>query len=285
MWLDNGAKIGTGPKLMGLPERQYVAVDGVRISYRQAGTGPDFVLLHGLAGNARTWERQFGAFFDQFRITAWDAPGYGESDLVTANIETYADTLVAFTESLGIDRFILLGHSMGGIVAGNAAGRYADRVRGLILSCTMLGRKQTKGSPLSQKYLARLSQLDELDPMEYGRARAKSMTAPGCDPAILEHFAGIAAETRKDGLEAAARVISEADNELAFAGLSMPVLVLAGDVDRTVTKDFTEDMIAAVPEAVPTLQSIFLPGVAHAPYMEDADAYNVVLSDFLINLR
>ena len=285
MGLGGGAKNGAGPQLTDLPVRQYVDVDGVRISYRQAGAGPDLVLLHGLAGNARTWERQFEAFADQFRITAWDAPGYGESNLVATEVEAYADALTAFTEALGIDRFILLGHSMGGIVAGNAAGRYADRVRGLILSCTMLGRKQTKGAPLGKKYLARLTQLDKLAPMEYGRARAKSMTAPDCDPAILEHFAGIAAETRKDGLEAAARVISEADNEPAFAGLSMPVLVLAGDIDQTVTKDFTEEMIAAVPETVPALQAHYLPGVAHAPYMEDADAYNAVLSDFLMTLR
>ena len=270
---------------MSLPVRQYIDLDGVQISYRQVGVGPELVLLHGLAGNARTWERQFEAFADQFRITAWDAPGYGESDLVATKNETYADTLTAFTAVLGIDRFILLGHSMGGIVAGNAAGRYADRVVGVILSCTMLGRKQAKGAPLGEKYLARLIQLDELTPIEYGRARAKSMTAPGCDPAILEHFSRIAAETRRDGLEAAARVISEADNQPAFAGLSMPVLVLAGDVDQTVTKDFTEAMIAAVPETVPVLQTYYLPGVAHAPYMEDAEAYNAMLSDFLTTLR
>lgn len=285
MGLGGGAKNGTGPQLMGLPARQYIDVDGVQISYRQVGFGPDLVLLHGLAGNARTWEHQFETFADQFRVTAWDAPGYGESDLVATEIETYADTLMAFTAALGIDWFILLGHSMGGIVAGNAAGRYADRVAALVLSCTMLGRKQTKGAPLGEKYLARLTQLDELTPIEYGRARAKSMTAPGCDPSILEQFSRIAAETRRDGLEAAARVISEADNESAFAGLSMPVLVLAGEFDQTVTTDFTEAMIAAVPDTVPALETHYLPGVAHAPYMEDVGSYNAVLSDFLMTLR
>ena len=284
MGLVGGTKNGISPQLMDLPVRQYVDVGGVRISYRQAGAGPDLVLLHGLAGNARTWERQFDALADKFRITAWDAPGYGESDLVSTEIEVYADTLAAFTTALGIERFILLGHSMGGIVAGNAAGRFPHRVRVLILSCTMLGRKQAKGAPLGEKYLARLSQLDELKPIEYGFARAESMTAPGCDPAVLEHFAGIAAETRKDGLEGAARVISEANNERVFASLSMPVLVLAGDVDQTVTKDLTEEMIAAVPKTVPALQVHYLPSVAHAPYMEDPDTYNAILSGFLKTL-
>ncbi len=269
---------------MGLPERQYVQLDSGQVSYRQTGAGPDLVLLHGLAGNARTWERQFETFAHKFRVTAWDAPGYGDTDLVEPSIEAYADTLAAFTRAVGIERFILLGHSMGGIVAGNAAGRYPDRIGGLVLSCTLLGRKQPKGAPLGEKYLARIAQLDEADPLEYGRARAKTMTAPGCDPLIIEHFAGIAAETRKDGLQAAARVISEADNGPVFADLNMPILVLAGDVDTTVTRDFTEAMVAAVPDTVPSLDVHYLPNVAHAPYMEDAEAYNAVLGDFLDSL-
>lgn len=285
MGLGGGPEVRPGPELMGLPARQYADVDGTRISYRQAGQGPDLVLLHGLAGNARTWERQFEAFSDRFRITAWDAPGYGESETVTAEIDVYADTLAGFATAAGIDTFILLGHSMGGIVAGNVAGRYAARVRGVILSCTLLGRKQPKGAPLGEKYQARLNQLDTLPPLEYGRARAKTMTAPGCDPDILEHFAGIAAETRRDGLEAAARVIAEADNTSAFSHLNMPVLVLAGDLDQTVTKAFTEAMVTAIPDAVPALDVHYLPGVAHAPYMEDADAYNAVLGDFLATLK
>jgi len=266
---------------MGLPERQFVSLDSGRLSYRQTGSGPDLVLLHGLAGNARTWERQFETFADDFRITAWDAPGYGETDTVAPDIETYADTLAAFADAVGLENFILLGHSMGGIVAGNFAGRFPDRVNGLVLSCTLLGRNQPKGAPLGEKYLARIAQLDELGPVEYGRRRAETMVAPGCDPEILEHFAGIAAETRRDGLEAAARVISEADNTPVFANLNMPVLVLAGEVDTTVTKEFTEAMIASVPDTVPSLRADYLPGVAHAPYMEDAATYNAVLGEFL----
>lgn len=270
---------------MDLPERRCANIGGVRISYRQGGHGEDLVFLHGLAGNARTWELQFQTFCDQYRVTAWDAPGYGKSDLVDLNINAYGDILNDFTTCVGIDRFVLLGHSMGGIVAGNLAGRYPHRVNGLILSCTLLGRNQRKGAPLSEKYEARLNQLDELAPQEYGRARAKTMTAPGCDPEIMEKFANIAAETRREGLLAAARVISEANNEPFFSNLNMPVLVIAGEVDETVGKDLTEALIAAIPKTVPTLKVNYLPGVAHAPYMEDSESYNAALTDFLNSLK
>ena len=115
-----------------LPDRQEVTLPTGRVSYRQAGSGPDLVLLHGLAGNSGTWERQFEEFAGRFRMTAWDAPGYGHSDTVAPAVDAYADTLGAFTQAIGIERFILIGHSMGGVVAGNFVGRYRDRVSGLV---------------------------------------------------------------------------------------------------------------------------------------------------------
>ena len=80
------------------------------------------------------------------------------------------------------------------------------------------------------------------------------------------------------------RAISEADNRTPFASLDMPVLVLAGDLDKTVPKALTEGLIAAVPKGVPSASVHYLPGVAHAPYMEDAERYNKLLSDFLLLL-
>ena len=270
---------------MNLPERRHVDINGVNISYRQVGTGTDLVFLHGLAGNSRTWELQFSVFSQAYRITAWDAPGYGTSDLVDLDVDAYSDTLRQFTISVGIDSFILVGHSMGGIVAGNFASRYPEKVKGLVLSCTYLGRNQEKGTPLNERYVTRLNQLNELSPLEYGRARAKTMTAPGCNPEVIERFASIASETRKDGLAAAVRVISEANNEPIFPNLDMPVLVIAGEVDKTVTKASTDTMIAAIPHKVPALKVSYLPGVAHAPYMEDPEAYNAAIINFLDSLK
>ena len=266
------------------PHRQEVTLVTGSVSYRQAGSGPDLVLLHGLAGNSGTWERQFEKLAGRFRMTAWDAPGYGHSDAVAPAVDGYADILGAFTQAIGIERFVLIGHSMGGVVAGNFAGRYRDRVSGLVLSCTHLGRGQRVGAPLGEKYLARLAQYEAMTPLDYGRARAESMTAPGCDPEILEDFARIAAETRKEGLEAAARVVSEADNRSHFAHLDMPVLVLAGDLDRTVSRASTEELVDAIPAQLPSFALHYLPGVGHAPYMEDANLYNALLGDFLSSL-
>lgn len=266
---------------MPLPDRQVMTLDHGRVSFRQAGTGPDLVLLHGLAGNSRTWEEQFSAFSKTWRVTAWDAPGYGESDTVEPTVDAYADTLAAFVGALSLPRFVLLGHSMGGVVAGRFAGRHPDRLRALVLSCTLLGRRQPAGSPLGEGYRARLADLETLPAAEYGIRRAASMAAPDCSPEILNRLAAIAAETRRDGLEAAMRLIAEADNAETLAGISLPVLVLVGALDRTATRDLTDAVIASLASGAARLETVTLSGVGHAPYLEDAAAYNAALGAFV----
>lgn len=269
---------------MALADRKTLDLDHGRISFRQAGSGPDLVLLHGLAGNSRTWEEQIAAFSGSWRVTAWDAPGYGLSDTVTPTVDTYAATLAALVDALELPNFVLLGHSMGGVVAGRFAGNYPERLQALVLSCTLLGRRQTPGAPLSAPYLARLTELETLPAQEYGARRAKSMAAETCPPEIVARLTGIAAETRRDGLEMAMRLIAEADNTAALASLSLPVLVLTGEEDRTVTRELSDALIGALAGGSAQVTTAALPGVGHAPYLEDTAAYNSALSGFLQTL-
>lgn len=269
---------------MAFADRRTIDLDHGRVSYRQTGSGPDLVLLHGLAGNSRTWEEQAAAFAGRWRVTAWDAPGYGTSDTVAPTADSYAATLAALTDALEIPTFVLLGHSMGGVVAGRFAGTYPDRLRALVLSCTLLGRRQPAGTPLSAPYLARLTELETLPAQEYGARRARSMAASGCSPEIIDRLTGIAAETRREGLAEAMRLIAEADNAAALASLSLPVLVLTGAEDRTVTAELSDALLAALAGGSATVQTAVLPGVGHAPYLEDTAAYNAALKSFLDGL-
>ena len=269
---------------MPFADRKTLDLDQGRLSYRQAGSGPDLVLLHGLAGNSHTWEEQAAAFSGSWRVTAWDAPGYGESDTVAPNVDAYAAALAALVDALDLPTFVLLGHSMGGVVAGRFAGTYPDRLRALALSCTLLGRRQPSGTPLSEPYLARLNELETLPAREYGARRAKSMAAPVCAPEILDRLTGIAAETRREGLAQAMRLIAEADNTAALASLSLPVLVITGAEDRTVTRELSDELLAALAGGSAQVQTAVLPGVGHAPYLEDTAAYNAALESFLDGL-
>ncbi|MEQ8585613.1 MAG: alpha/beta hydrolase [Thalassobaculaceae bacterium] len=269
---------------MTLPDRRTLDLSHGRVSFRQTGSGPDLVLLHGLAGNSRTWEEQFEVFSRGWRVTAWDAPGYGESDPVAPTVDGYAAALEALVAALDLPPFVLLGHSMGGVVAGRYAATYPERLRALVLSCTLLGRGQPAGSPLGESYRARLADLETLPAEEYGRRRAEAMAAPGCDPEVLDRLAAIAAETRRDGLEGAMRVIAEADNAAALAGLALPVLVLIGALDRTATPELTGAVVDSLRAGSAREDTVVLPDVGHAPYLENPGAYNGALGAFLADL-
>lgn len=94
------------------------------------------VFIHSLAGNTQQWSVQLNHIRTTRRAVALDLRGHGQS-LPPANgdyaIESMAQDIQMVVDQLGIERFILVGHSMGGSVAGAYAGTYPERVAGLLL--------------------------------------------------------------------------------------------------------------------------------------------------------
>lgn len=100
-----------------------------------AGSVP-VVFIHSLAGNTQQWSAQLNHIRTTRRAIALDLRGHGQS-LPPANgeytIDSMAQDIQTVVEELGVERFILVGHSMGGSVAGAYAGTYPERVVGLLL--------------------------------------------------------------------------------------------------------------------------------------------------------
>src|SRR5687767_7123068 len=69
----------------------YVAIDGRKVAYRERGSGPAVMFLHGLGGNSASWQPQFAALSDKYRVVAWDMPGFGNSDLLATRSTTTRD--------------------------------------------------------------------------------------------------------------------------------------------------------------------------------------------------
>ncbi len=94
------------------------------------------VFIHSLAGNTQQWSAQLSYVRTTRRAVAFDLRGHGQS-LSPENgdyaIESMAQDIQTVVDQLGIEKFILVGHSMGGSVAGAYAGAYPQRVAGLLL--------------------------------------------------------------------------------------------------------------------------------------------------------
>lgn len=104
-------------------------VNGTTIAYQEQGEGETVVLLHGFCGSSAYWEKVLPLLAEQYRVICPDLRGHGSTDapMGAYTIEQMADDVVGLMEELGIEKYTLLGHSMGGYVALSLAQRYAFR--------------------------------------------------------------------------------------------------------------------------------------------------------------
>lgn len=119
------------------PLGRFVEVGGARIHYLERGTGPTLLLIHGLGASMRVFthsllERLAG----EFRVVLMERPGSGESTReprACARVRSQATTVSAFIDALGLERPLLVGHSLGGAVALAVALEHPEQVGGLAL--------------------------------------------------------------------------------------------------------------------------------------------------------
>ena len=116
---------------------------GITTSYRMrkySGTAEHdpIVFLHGFNGNSRSWAFQFDFFTDR-TIIAINAPGFGRSDVIEGGMSVIADEVAATITALVTTPVVIVGHSMGGMLAQVLAVSHSDVIRALVLSCTHTG--------------------------------------------------------------------------------------------------------------------------------------------------
>ncbi len=117
---------------------RYLQVDGLRLFCREWGgtDAPALVLLHGLRGFSGTWRGLAAELSDRYRLIAFDQRGRGESDWDPQRnyyTDAYLSDLEAVVDQLGLKRFALLGHSMGGTTSYVYADRHPERLLALVI--------------------------------------------------------------------------------------------------------------------------------------------------------
>ncbi|GAB2878387.1 alpha/beta fold hydrolase [Streptomyces deserti] len=113
-------------------------VDGARLTYDDEGPrdgdGVPLVFVHGWTANRHRWDHQMEHFGHKRRVIRLDLRGHGESTGVGARtIEELAKDVIALLDHLGIDRFVLVGHSMGGMISQTIALAHPERVERMVL--------------------------------------------------------------------------------------------------------------------------------------------------------
>ena len=121
------------------PTSKFLTVNGLRLHYLEWGgsDAPPIVCVHGYTSSAEAFNAPSRHFQDRFHILAPDVRGHGESAWSPAGAYQYTDQvgdLVALVDQLGLPPFVLIGTSMGGIIAMTYAAERADRLRGLVIN-------------------------------------------------------------------------------------------------------------------------------------------------------
>jgi 3-oxoadipate enol-lactonase len=238
------------------------------------------VFLQGIGGAARLWDPQVRSFAAAgFDPVALDLPGYGGRPPVdTMDFASLADDVEASIARCGLDRPVLIGHSLGGMIVQAMLRRRPDGYRAAVLSCTSPAFGNPDGE-FQRKFVD-----DRLGPLDAGKTMAELAPAiagqvmgPGADPAGRALFVATMAAVPERTYRAAVRCLVTFDERANLARIGLPVLCLAGEHDRNAPAAMMERMAAKIPGA----RYVCLPGIGHMPNLEAPRAFDAAVLDFL----
>jgi pimeloyl-ACP methyl ester carboxylesterase len=262
--------------------------DGVRLYYEEAGTGEPIVFVHEFAGSYWSWEPQIRYFSRRHRCVVYAARGYPPSD-VPEEVERYsqkraAADIGAVMDAAGIERAHIVGLSMGGFAALQFG--LEDPARALSLVCAGIGYGAQKEHETEFRRLAEeVARAFETQGSKqfapvYGSAAAR-VQLEAKDPRgyaefierLGEHSARGAANTQR-GVQARRPSLYDLADRLAQ--MTVPTLVVAGDED-----DQTLLPGIYLKRTLPACGLLVLPKTGHAINLEEPEAFNQAVAEFL----
>ena len=226
----------------------HIETNGTRIHVTQRGSGElALVFLHYYGGSSRTWDKVAQALPDRYRIVAIDHRGWGDSD-APANgyrIADLANDAAGVIDALGLKRYVLVGHSMGGKVAQLMASRRPKGLEGLVLVApsppTPMLLSEAQRATLSSAYQSRESVEFVIDHV---------LTARPLDAACREQVIEDSLKAAPQAKAAWPDVAMAEDISAAVESIGVPTLVISGERDQV--------------DRVATLEAELLPRIPHA---------------------
>ncbi|MFF2654944.1 alpha/beta fold hydrolase [Streptomyces sp. NPDC058045] len=291
-----GRPAGAGPSPAGPGPHgtdRFTTLNGLGAHYVEWGEPgrPALVMLHGLRSYARTFDPLAARLADRHHILALDTRGRGDSDWDPSGeyyTEAYVSDLEEFADRLGLDRFLLLGHSMGGTIAYVYTARHPDRVTAAIIedigpgsSLTGAGAERVKREVASTP--AEFATLDAA--RAYWRSVRPGITAealesrirhtlrPGTCGRWLWKFDLHGIATARLDPDPARQV----DLWPYVEALRCPTLVIRGGAS-----DFLPAATArAMAERNPRVRTLEIPGAGHYVHDDAPDLFSAAIEQFL----
>ena len=237
--------------------------------FREQGSGTPLTLLHGISSGAASWHKQMA--LPGYRVLAWDMPGYGESPMLAtarADAGAYADALARMLDRAGVQKTVLLGHSLGALVAAAFAARYPQRVRYLVLADVAQGYGQAEAEQREKVWQGRQQQM-ALGGAAMAEGRAAKLLRAGAREADVATVAAGMRRLRSEGYLAAAWMLAHEDIHRWLAGYRGRFAVWCGEQDAITQPELVQGV--ALRYGMPYLA---IPQAGHASYLDNATFFN-----------
>lgn len=264
--------------------------------------GPDrrvFVLVHGLGGRWQHWTENIPELAEHGRVIAVDLPGFGRSGPPSSgySIDAFADAIADLIRQLELSEVVLVGHSLGGLLAVRFARRHADLVGAVVLAAgTVQAFTAALGLQRAGHYLLRR-------PATVVATYVEVLTAGLPVPAFLRNqiirrpllrrlflwpylhrpgalparsVALLVDAVGARGVLPIARAVGRLRPAQWLSRVSCPVLAIGADHDRIAPLTELAEFAASVPGA----QAVVLEGTGHMVMLERADAFTAEVVDF-----
>jgi pimeloyl-ACP methyl ester carboxylesterase len=280
------------------PLEKSVPVNGINLHYVDWGSEgkPPLIVLHGFSSQARYWDGFAVRMRDDFHVYCLDQRGHGDSDWAEDyGPDAMPNDLLAFADALGLDKFTLLGHSMGGMVSMRFTAFHPERVQALVV--VDAGIRLLSGQPVARqdnsvtRALAKdtfaseadlLAHYKSMNPaLDIERARVPLMynfrTLPDgrvtykFDPSLRNRLIADSPE----GMERARKAQEELERRAK--DVSCPVLILRGELSDILSPE-SADLTAA---SFPNGRVHVIPRTTHMIPTDDPLAFRTAVREFL----
>ena len=237
-------------------------------------------LLHGAFGAKEYWRAQLSALVGAgYRVVSWDAPGYGLSTLPEPlTIDHCARALALLLAHEGGPRNVVMGHSMGGMIAQQAWRHARDKIHGYVLSATSASFGKPDGDWQKEFVRARVAPLDAGQSIpQYAPTMLRAMMSPGAAGPAVDLVIATVSQMSEATFRAAVAAIVGFEGRDLLATMDVPVLCIAGEHDATAPASVMAKMADKIADA----EFVSLAGLGHFGWAEDPDVFNAKVLDFL----
>ncbi|RYX95463.1 MAG: alpha/beta fold hydrolase [Comamonadaceae bacterium] len=247
-------------------------------------------MLHGIGGGHLAFAPQVETFAGNgYRAVAWDMPGYGHSAPIEPyNFKGLAQSCITLIEGLldadesGRKHVILLGHSMGGMVAQEVMARRPELVGKLILAGTSPAFGKPDGDWQQNFVNERTAPLDAGKSMgELAEVLVPQMIGPGALPEGVNLAHHCMAQVHPATYRRAVQALAGFDRRDNLKAIHVPTLLIAGEHDRVAPPGVMQKMQAAIAGS----DYAEMPGIGHLMNLEAPEEFDALVLSFLAQTR